>query len=124
MQIEKLSKLAPLFSIARHIEVEDARLLSEERAPSFAFLKLHTKCYNEGVVAGNMAEKTADTEAPKDEDRGLIHETMMLADWPRLPPLQGKAKRFVRHRARAPEGQDALHALKHRYVVVRHLAHS
>ena len=70
-----------------------------------------------------MASKnTADTEAPKDEDRGLIHETKMLADWPRLPPLQGRTKRLIRHRARAPEGQDALQTLKHRYVVVRHLA--
>ena len=70
-----------------------------------------------------MAPKnTADTEAPKDEDRGLIHETKMLADWPRLPLLQGKTKRFVRHRARAPDGQDALQTLKHRYLVVRHLA--
>ena len=66
--------------------------------------------------------KTAETEAPKNEDRGLIHETKMLADWPRLPPLQGKTKRLIRHRARAPEGQDALQTLKHRYVVVRHLA--
>ena len=62
------------------------------------------------------------TEAPKNEDRGLIHETKMLADWPRLPPLQGTTKRLIRDRARAPEGQDALQTLKHRYVVVRHLA--
>jgi len=66
--------------------------------------------------------KTAETEAPKNEDRGLIHETKMLADWPRLPPLQGKTKRLIRHRARAPDGQDALQTLKHRYSVVRHLA--
>ena len=77
-----------------------------------------------GVVAGNMAEKkTADTEAPKDEDRGLIHETMKTPIGPEHF-LQGKAKRFAAGRARAPEGQDALHALKHRYVVVRHLAHA
>ena len=62
------------------------------------------------------------TEARKNEDRGLIHETKMLADWPRLPPLQGRTKRLIRHRARAPDGQDALQTLKHRYVVVRHLA--
>ena len=67
-------------------------------------------------------KKPANTEARKNEDRGLIHETMMLADWPRLPPLEGKTKRFVLHRARAPEGQDALQATKHRYAVARHLA--
>ena len=65
--------------------------------------------------------KPADTDEEKNEDSGLIHETKMLADWPRLPPLQGKAKRLIRHRARTPEGQGALQTLQHRYSVVRHL---
>ena len=68
------------------------------------------------------SHKPAETEARKTEDRGLIHETKMLNGWPRLPPLCGRTKRFVRHRARAPEGHDAIQTLKHRYSVVRHLA--
>ena len=64
-----------------------------------------------GVVAGNMAEKTADTEAPKDEDR-LVHETMMLPIGPDRPLRESEA---VRPPSSRHEGQDALHALKHRY---------
>lgn len=69
-----------------------------------------------------MARKNAaDDEDRQNEDRGLIHETMILDQWPRLPPLQGRTKHYILHRVRGPEGQDPLQGLKHRYAIVRHL---